>query len=115
MPFKGNDMNRRKNIRKNIRKKEDFSGAVWQIGARDIDLLLKLECKPKKQVARELGITIGTLNGWLHRIRKRRRRYRWYINNILAIEKRSEYIKRMLMPARFEKIEEEEEEEEIYL
>ncbi len=103
-------MNKRKNIRKKQIKQEEFSNAPWKIGARDINLLLKLEREPKKQVARELGMTIGALNGWLHRIRQRRRRYRWYVNNILAIEKRSEYIKRMLMPARFEKIEEEEEE-----
>lgn len=81
---------------------------VWEIGKRDIELLEKLETKNRGKLAEELKISPNALNQRIHRIRTRKLRYRWYVNNIIVIEKRSPHIKRMLLPTR-PKFEEEEE------
>jgi len=74
---------------------------------RDIEMLQKLLIKEKKIVAEEYGLSLRGLDSWLHRIRERRRQFQWYLNKILAIEKRNPRMKKILLSAKLERYEEE--------
>jgi len=84
---------------------------VRQTLERDIDMLEKLAVTEKKAIANEYHLTLRGLDSWLHRIRERRREFQWYINKILAIERRNPRLRKILLSAKMEKEEEEEEEE----
>ena len=69
-------------------------------------MLQKLSEMEKKMVAEEYGLTLRGIDSWLHRIRERRREFQWYLNSLLAIERRNPRMKKILLSAKLEEDEE---------
>ena len=80
----------------------------WLLGKRDIEMLQALCEKEPALVAQKFKISTDALNSWVARVRLRKARYQWWLNNVLAIEKRCPHVKRRLLPARRKRKEEEE-------
>jgi len=69
-------------------------------------MLKLLAIQSKKIVAEHYGLTVQGLDSWLHRIRERRRQFRWYLNKILSVERRDPRMKKILLSAKLEEEEE---------
>ncbi len=82
-----------------------------EMAAEDLDLLDQLAMATRKKVADNLGITSGTLNGKIYRIKKRYLLYRGYVKHISDLIKKYEHIKRTFLSIRppIEYLEDEEE------
>ncbi len=70
------------------------------MGQRDIEMLELLCEKDPALVAGHFEITVDALNSWMLRVRRRKGRYRWWLNNVLGIEKRCPHVKRRLLPTK---------------
>ena len=72
----------------------------WPMGERDIEMLRAICEKERSLVAEQFSISVDALNQWIHRVRLRKRNYRWYLNNVTIIEKRCPHVKRTLLPTK---------------
>jgi len=75
---------------------------------RDMEMLELLAVTDKKIVAETFELTLRGLDSWLHRIRERRREFRWYLNKMLGLEKRNARMRKILLSGKL-KIEDQEE------
>lgn len=67
----------------------------WKLGKKDLEFLEDIAGAEIKLVAQRRKITEGAARAWLHRIRKRIERYRWYINNIQNLQKKYPRIRKL--------------------
>jgi len=57
----------------------------WKTGLNDIKLLKELTYAERGRVAEQNRLTITALNQLIHRIKKRFRRYEWYVSEVRKI------------------------------
>ena len=68
----------------------------WQVGVRDIRLLRELANTERGLVATRNGLTLEALTQNVHRIKKRFKRYEWYVSEAREIMRYSQVITDML-------------------
>lgn len=69
-----------------------------EVFERDLEMLELLSVATKEAVRKKYGMSLGTFDAWLHRIRHRRRDARIYVNRILSLENRNPHLKKILLP-----------------